>query len=628
MLREGDVLEKRYHILGAEPLGQGGMGKVWKAIDKKVGSIVAVKEFELDANCKLSSSQREDLRDLFQKEAELLAGLEHEAFPKVRDNCKYKETRCIVMDFVSGEDFSELLKQRKNEPFEIFQFIEWFDQLLEALNYLHTLPNPVIHKDIKPENLKLTRNNRIKVLDFGIAKGSIGEMTLPQNSVPLGTVRYAPLEQVLKASPEYRTLLSKNHKSKVEDFIKKNTCPQSDIFSLCATSYRLLAGILPENFDAPSRALYVWSDESDPLMELCQINQKVPRKLSDLIKQGMSLEIEDRIESASAMRIALQKIKEDEIRARNEIEQENLETVLRKEFEQKLVELNRSVETQSREINQHIEEKNYQAKSYERQIGELKSSLEHLVETTVKMENFTEVQQSAQFYESKLEEINNNFPKVREEITKDTLNAFKDSILANINNKTASISHNFSSLSFFNNEVESFVKELKARLKTNANLEPKEKKEPKDSGDKQKETALVASLFTLALPIPLILAVYLGWSVTTHNISFQEKLFLLIVVAPLLSLTVPCCSLPILYIGEKLSGVIKEIKHRKSLKYIYRLVLLVFICGILGASIGLVLDYLLKENTFGVIRANIIGMLTGYAVFYILFYRDLLKQGK
>ena len=452
MLRKGDDLGKeRYKIL--ELLGQGGMGKVWKASDKKINpaSLVAIKEFEPHPDYKLNEEQKKNLRDSFVKEAELLAGLDHEAFPKVRDYIVYDdETPCIIMDFVSGKDFAQLLTERTNKSFEASHLFDWLDQLLDALRYLHAYA--IVHKDIKPENLKLTQNNRIKMLDFGIAKGAVGEMTIPQRSIPLGSLQYAPLEQALKACPaELRTNLAKLNKTNVKEFIDKKTCHQTDIFALCATMYRLFAGTLPENFSAISRASFVWNNEPDPLPLLHEINRDIPQKISELIRQGMNLEIEDRIESASAMRKALKQIKESEQQKKNKRDHQILENKLRKEFEKNFTELNEEFKRQFRESKQHTEE-----------LTLVKTQLsERIIQLN---EDLRKAKDEVQIKKSEFEDKYSNFPMLKEQIIKDTIDAFGSALIGEVNKKTVVVSPKFVNLSFFREEEKYFLDRLEAEF--------------------------------------------------------------------------------------------------------------------------------------------------------------------
>ncbi len=618
MLRPQDLVEGRYKITGPDPLGQGGMGKVWQARDSKVGTIVAVKEFEINPNYKISKDEKEKLIALFGKEAELLAGLEHEAFPKVRDNCRYEETPCIVMDFVSGDDFSELLRQRKNEPFEEETLLNWTDQLLDALDYLHTLPNPVIHKDIKPENLKLTRNNRIKVLDFGIAKGHIGEMTIPLSSVPFGTVQYAPLEQALKASPVFRIELSKTNKDKVNRFISMNTCPQSDIFSLCATVYRLLAGKLPEYFDAPSRATFVWNNQADPLPDLHEINPNVSLGLSDLIKKGMSLEIKDRIESAAEMREAVQGIIVENRRMRDEEERKEIKEQLQSEFEQKLTELNTQFEKKTEATTRKLNEDKIKTEEYRQRVERLEKSLEEANKTAVEAENFKE----------NIDKLKGDLPKIKNESGREAINAFKNGLLSDFGIKADSIPEEYKKSDFFSHELALVTEKIRVQLKDAQEFTVSEKKvSVPNLSLNPGRIAMIASLLTIGTPIPLFLAWYFAWPTSTFTMELTEKLLMQFLISPILSLTVPLCSLVVLFIVEKIYGVTAKGGSNRFLRFIRYFCGIVFVCGISGALIGNITDVAFNRNIVGVIRGNILGMAVGYLIFSLYLYRELAKKG-
>src|SRR4051794_5560282 len=143
MLAPDTVLQNRYKVVRA--IGQGGMGSVYMATDQRLRSTVALKET-------LFTDER--LRKAFEHEAELLANLHHPALPNVSDHFIEGDGQFLVMQFIPGEDLSELLKQR-GAPFTSDQVLDWADQLLDALDYIHTQNPPIIHRDIKPQNLKI-----------------------------------------------------------------------------------------------------------------------------------------------------------------------------------------------------------------------------------------------------------------------------------------------------------------------------------------------------------------------------------------------------------------------------------------------------------------------------------------
>src|SRR5437667_3994357 len=231
VLAPGAVLQNRYRIV--RQLGKGGMGAVYEAIDQRLDATVALKEtFSVD----------ERLRRQFEQEARLLAQLHHPALPRVSDYFTEGNRAFLVMQFISGADLAEIISQQPG-PFPRAIVIAWADQLLDALVYLHTRDRQIIHRDIKPHNLKLTSNGRIALLDFGLAKAESADAstTVSSTSIFGYTPRYSPLEQI------------QNH----------GTTPRSDIYALGATLCHLLTGVKP--LDAVGRATARANSKSDPL---------------------------------------------------------------------------------------------------------------------------------------------------------------------------------------------------------------------------------------------------------------------------------------------------------------------------------------------------------------------------
>jgi serine/threonine protein kinase len=291
MLAPNVVLQGRYRII--RQLGEGGMGAVYEAINEPVCSIVALKE---------TFAQTEEEQKAFVREAKLLANLDHEAFPKVIDHFFEHDGQYLVMEFVRGNDFSELLSLRER-PFEPQKVLEWADQLLDALEELHSYP--IIHRDIKPSNLKLTRRGKIKLLDFGIAKGSLESMTKPKTDGSLGafTLQYAPIEQTLRASPHWVNVLNIINAEKTDKILAMSTNAQSDIYSLGATLYHLLTSQTP--VDAPTRAVAVWSGKLDPLLSADKLNTAVSPALAAVLSHTIALDRDDRPNSAVELRSIL-----------------------------------------------------------------------------------------------------------------------------------------------------------------------------------------------------------------------------------------------------------------------------------------------------------------------------------
>ncbi|HEV2764674.1 MAG TPA: serine/threonine-protein kinase, partial [Pyrinomonadaceae bacterium] len=271
MLSPGTLLQNRYRVL--EQIGQGGMGTVYVATDERFRSTVALKETHFDDP---------GLRRAFEREAHLLHRLRHAALPKVTDHFVEGAGQFLVMEFIAGEDLSEMLKARGG-AFPPTEVLSWADQLLDALDYLHTQETPVVHRDIKPQNLKLTSRNQIVLLDFGLAKGSAAQLTrvTATGSVFGYSRHYAPLEQIQGAG----------------------TDPRSDLYSLGATLYHLLTGVTPP--DALTRATAVLNAQPDPLQPANELNAHVPAPVSEILARAMNLNAGQRPQTAAAMRDAL-----------------------------------------------------------------------------------------------------------------------------------------------------------------------------------------------------------------------------------------------------------------------------------------------------------------------------------
>lgn len=229
----------------------------------------------------------------------------HEAFPRVMDYFADGDGFYLVMELIRGKDLSDLLQER-SEPFETRQVLEWADQILDALEDLHS--QDIVHRDIKPSNLKLTPRGRIKLLDFGIAKGAAGDMPTLQstNSIAAATLQYAPLEQVLRASSDWNMALSVNYAEKTQEVLEHGTDARSDLYALGATLYHLLTNNLPVN--APTRALAVWSGKDDPLYYPEEFNFHNGPSITNFFDKAMEIDSAKRFSSAFAMRNALKEI--------------------------------------------------------------------------------------------------------------------------------------------------------------------------------------------------------------------------------------------------------------------------------------------------------------------------------
>lgn len=271
MLAPDATLQNRYRIV--RQLGQGGMGTVYEAVDERLDTTVALKE---------SHFTDEQLGKQFEREARLLARLRHAAVARVIDHFKENDSQFLVMDFIDGEDLWEMLRGN-GRALPISEVLTWADQLLDALVYLHGQEPPVIHRDIKPQNLKLAARNQIILLDFGLAKGFAGQTSRVTTSGSIFgyTPNYAPLEQIQGTG----------------------TDPRSDLYSLAATLYHLMTGTAPP--DVLTRLTATTDGQPDPLQPAHQVNRKIAIEVEGVLHRAMAIGRTQRFATAAEMRQAL-----------------------------------------------------------------------------------------------------------------------------------------------------------------------------------------------------------------------------------------------------------------------------------------------------------------------------------
>src|SRR2546421_1534187 len=270
-LAGGKVLNHRYEIV--RRIGGGGMGAVYLAKDKSLGDAArAVKEM---IESHLDDAQHEKAIADFKRESLLLTELEHASIPTVYDYFyeDISERFYLVMKFIPGSDLASRLRAAPGGRVDELTVAEWGVQVADVLHYLHTRPQPIIYRDLKPANLMLDSNtNRIMLIDFGIARWVNKK---EKGVTAVGTMGYAPPE-----------LFSGQADARV------------DIYSLGATMFHLLTGSDPQ--DNP---LLIFDFTKNPRPR--QINPSLSTEMEHILIRSVEYKPEHRFQSGAELRVAL-----------------------------------------------------------------------------------------------------------------------------------------------------------------------------------------------------------------------------------------------------------------------------------------------------------------------------------
>ncbi len=263
-VEKGRVLAGRYEIL--QLLGRGGMGAVYKARDTELDRIVALKLIRPEL------ARNPEILRRFKQELILARQVTHKNVIRIFDLGQSDGIKFITMDFVEGRDLRALLVERGKFPGE--EASRLMLQICRALEAAHA--EGVIHRDLKPQNIMVTGDGRVYVMDFGIARSAhLPGMT--QTGALVGTPEYMSPEQ---ARGEKLT-------------------ERSDLFSLGVIFYELLTGKSPYPADAPLGTL--WKRLQEKPKAPAEVEATVPKALNDLVMSALEIEPEKRISSAREM---------------------------------------------------------------------------------------------------------------------------------------------------------------------------------------------------------------------------------------------------------------------------------------------------------------------------------------
>jgi serine/threonine protein kinase len=259
-VRAGSVLAGRYRLI--RKLGAGGMASVWLAEDERLGREVAVK--------RMHTEHAEDAARRFAREARLGAALNHSGLVSVFDTVAEDDNVLIVMEYVAGHDLATELEESRIDDDRALQIV---DDLAGALDHAHG--HRIVHRDVKPSNVLLTRAGRAKLADLGVAKAA-EDTAITASGTVLGSVPYMSPEQ-LSGRP-------------VEE--------PSDIYSLALLAYEMLAGQRARPSVAPSEIALKVETEGPP--DLAALRPDLPPQMAAVICRALERDPSRRYGSAGA----------------------------------------------------------------------------------------------------------------------------------------------------------------------------------------------------------------------------------------------------------------------------------------------------------------------------------------
>jgi len=329
MLTKNQTLHQgRYRIVSQ--LGQNDSGISYEAFDTVSGVNVLLEEMRGSTGKVATISQIEARKAVFAKKAERLAAIKHELFLSVSDFFADVDQHYLIAELTDGISLSELLEKKK-KPVPLNEVVRWMDNVLEALNYLHTQMPPIIHSELKPQNIKLLPNGKIKLLIFNLAKTANEKINSADSSQTFdaAVLPYLPLEQIWEGlDAASKKVILTDYDEKSERILEQPVDPRSDLYSLAATFYHLLTERAP--IDALTRSIDILEGKPDPLVSPSQLNPLVPVQISDVLLRALKIKREERFSSVVIMRQVLRtaNVRVKEIAAANKQKKSEDEMVL------------------------------------------------------------------------------------------------------------------------------------------------------------------------------------------------------------------------------------------------------------------------------------------------------------
>lgn len=299
MLATNQILHKgRYRIINS--FCQDETGGMYEAFDTVSNINVVLRENIGKLGKIATSSQMKEINDEFAGGARALKDIKHESLVSVQDYFSELDRQYLVLEAVTGFNLTKFLQPDEHTP-SFMDVLSWGDQLLNALEYMHKLAPPVIHRDIRPENIKLTSSLKVKLLTAGVATNPVPGSD--QTAVDTA-FNYRPLEQLwVDLDPTSQRVILNSYDDKSAGVLLRPLDGRSDLYSVAASLYHIMTGTMPA--DALDRSIAMLDGKPDPLQKPADLDSSIPPEVSDAFMRAMAIRRENRFDSATIMRQVL-----------------------------------------------------------------------------------------------------------------------------------------------------------------------------------------------------------------------------------------------------------------------------------------------------------------------------------
>jgi serine/threonine protein kinase/tetratricopeptide (TPR) repeat protein len=269
-----DQIISHYKIV--EKLGEGGMGVVYKAQDTKLDRFVAIKFLPNHSSTTSESKTR------FLQEAKATAALNHPNILSIYEIDEHDERAFIVLEFIDGQTLKDYLATLKTgSGIPVKQAIEWTETIARGLKVAHD--NNIIHRDVKSENIMLTKSGQLKIMDFGLAKLR-SQSSYTRDGSSVGTLAYMSPEQAQGLAADNR----------------------SDLWSLGILFFELLTGDLPFKSEHEAGLMYLIVNQDPPLPS--ELDRRLPESVDAVVKKMLQKEREQRFQNVDELLDALKSL--------------------------------------------------------------------------------------------------------------------------------------------------------------------------------------------------------------------------------------------------------------------------------------------------------------------------------